>query len=106
MDVIVTLPKKRGGLIHLGEKQAAFEINEIPYWEMKRLPVKLDKGDKLFILTEGFIRGYFIVEYIDDDKEHDGNLKIYLSSWTDIKHIKMRGFQGFRYRDFNYQEVD
>jgi len=126
-DTVATLPKDRGGVIHLGEKGEAYKFQNAPYWEMKRKPTRLKNGDKFFICTEGWLRGFFYVDdqywegMIDEEEAQElikDKMEIYYlvdfipESWTPIIPIPMRGFQGFRYRisekggiRFNYIDV-
>lgn len=98
MDIVVTLPKEEG-IDHLMEK-----ILEESYWEMKRLPKNFDQEmDKVFILTEGKVRGFFTVHNVEYYEEED-IYNLIFEEWTDIKHIPMKGFQGFRYRKFEWEE--
>lgn len=99
MDIVVTLPKTEG-VEHLWEK-----ITEESYWEMKRLPKKFDQEiDKVFILTEGKVRGFFTVHNIEFHEDEDRPYRIIFEEWTDIKHIPMKGFRSFRYRKFKWEE--
>ena len=51
MDIVVTLPKSSGGLLHLMEKIDA----DSAYWKMSRIPIKFQlKTDKVFFVAEGF----------------------------------------------------
>jgi len=94
MDVKVTLPKSRGGLEHLYDKADA--IGMIPTWEFGRFPKDLQIGDRLYVVCEGFLRGYFIVEEIEPGLVH-------LGEWVGfeddpIPHEPVRGFQYVRDR--------
>lgn len=110
-DIVVTLPISEGGLVHLGEKQVAYQYNEMPYWEMGRRPALtgercLTPDSKVFILTEGFIRGYFeINDYSWDDEDYPQYFIIEFNnnSWQSIVLIPKTGFQSFRYRNFEYE---
>ena len=101
MDIVVTLPVDRGGFFHLEEK-----AEDPSYWAMKRRPKNFSLNDKVFICTEGEVHGYFeVVDIYYDTGEwiidfiHD--------SWTELDSpIKMKGFQGFRYRKFDYEEEE
>ena len=95
MDIVVTLPVDRGGLFHLHEKM------EVPsYWFMKRKPKSITEDSKVFICTEGKVHCYF---FIDECGWEDGEFIIYFDDWELIKPIKMKGFQGFRYRKFDFE---
>jgi len=93
MDVMVTLPKSRGGLEHLYDKAFAFGME--PYWEFRRRPKNLEIGDRLFVICDGALRGSFDVYEI---LHEEGMWYAYLSDWKPIEPpIPMKGFQGFRY---------
>lgn len=97
MDIVVTLPVDRGGLFHLHEKM------EVPsYWSMKRKPKSLTSDSKVFVCTEGKVHLYF---EINECLWEDGKFIIYFGDWIEIKPIRMKGFQGFRYRKFNFEEI-
>lgn len=113
----MTLPKSRGGLIHLGEKSQAYHYSEAPYWETKVYRKDLKIGDRVFICTEGYVRGFFILEDLYWDmiskptrkqiKDHDLYFiyNFIADSWTPIFHIPMIGFQGVHYRKFKFIEL-
>lgn len=94
MDVIVTLPKSRGGLEHLFDK-----VGMPSYWEFKRRPKDLKKGDRIYVVCEGAIEGSFMVEFFDTAHEL---WLAYLSDWVPfdppIPHEPVRGFQYVRDR--------
>ena len=101
MDIVVTLPK-HWGIEHLQEK-----IDDIgPYWEMENQnPTKLKKGDRVFIVFDGIVRGSFLVKNL----EFVGNfcmIDFQGGSYQAIKPIKMKGFRSFRYRKFEYEEMN
>ena len=105
MDIVVTLPKDLG-VEHLWEKIG----DSAPYWEMRRFPNNFDQEkDKVFILTEGKIRGFFTVhnvEYHEDYYDDEDDIYVIIfEKWTDIKHIPMKGFRGFRYRKFEWENM-
>jgi len=125
MDIVVTLPK--GNLDHLNEKILAAEEERLVWWDMKREPNQFSSEDKVFIVCAGKLHGYFTVDYtihnydytaayvapkisifrqeyhripIDDKIE----FRIFFDEWFPVKPIEMRGFQGFRYRKFEWEE--
>lgn len=125
MDIVVTLPK--GDLNHLNEKILAAEEERIVWWDMKREP-KQFSSERVFVVCAGKVRGYFTVDYIihnydytaayaapkisifrqeyhkipiDDEVE----IRIFFDEWVPINPIEMKGFQGFRYRKFDYKEM-
>ena len=91
-DVLVTLPISRGGLSHLNEKVLATQnLDTIAYWEFKRIPKSVNIGDRLYVLCEGFVRGYFHIESIDTSL-------VVITDWNELKPIKeMLGFRGYKY---------
>ena len=101
-DVIVTLPIKEGGCDHLRDKILVFNDGEA-WWEFSRLPLHIDVGSKLYIVCEGAIRGFFIVERFEPEPIQGKYLQtdlyqVFLSDWTALDPPKtMKGFQGFRY---------
>lgn len=125
-DIIVTLPK--GNLFHLDEKILATEEDRITWWDMKREPKSLNTNDKVFLVCGGFVHGYFTIiktrhnydytaayaapkisifdqPYYDIPIEDDIEFRIFFDEWFSIKLIKMKGFQGFRYRTFDYKKT-
>ena len=105
MDIIVTLPKKEGGFDHLHEKIHTIEHEgELAYWYMRRFPKNFDEAhDKVFICADGQIHGFFTVDEVEHD-EYDEQYKIWFEDWTTIKPIPMKGFQGFRYARFQWEQ--
>ena len=126
-DIVVTLPK--GNMGHLYEKIDATKEDELTWWDMKRQPNRFNDDEKVFVVCAGKVRGFFTVAYIrhhfpyavpyaaqkigylheiyyeipiDDDETE---IRIFFDEWTAIKPIKMKGFQGFRYRKFQWENV-
>ena len=97
MDIVVTLPKKYG-YDHLLEKIYAANEGLVVWWNMSRIPKELKEGEKLFVVFDGKIEGYFEVFEIQETA-------IDLTTYQEIKSIKMKGFRGFRYRKFVFEEV-
>lgn len=103
-DVIVTIPKSRGGCSYLKEKVAASKKEDWDvWWEFSRLPKFIDDGSKLYIVCEGFIRGYFSVKRVEPEpiqgKYHSFDYyQVFLKGWIPFEEsVPMKGFQGFRY---------
>jgi hypothetical protein len=67
------------------------------YWTLHGKPKKAEKGGKFYFATEGIVRGYFII-----DSVKGSDLLFNSSSWKDVKPIKIKASQGFRY--FSYEE--
>ena len=65
------------------------------YWFLSKLPKKTEEGDKIFFATKGFIRGYFIIDKLDDEEGIIFNCK----SWKNITPFPCIHFQGFKYAD-------
>ncbi len=102
-NVIVTLPIKEGGCDHLRDKILALDDGEA-WWNFSRLPLHIDVDSKLYIVCDGAIRGYFVVEGFEPEpiqgKYHPTNdyFQVFLRNWTILDPPKpMKGFQGFRY---------
>lgn len=117
-DVIVSLPASRGGIVHLGEKAGAHRYDDAPYWETRINLKEIERGDKCFVLAEGAIRGYFLIEeftrseYLLEDPDIDDyhTIDFQFDSWQPIKPIRRGAFRGVRYKrktqNFNYTEID
>ncbi len=98
-DIVVTMPKSFG-ISYLYKKNRALIYDGTAWWNMKRIPKRINLDSKIFIVCDGEIEQYYTINDIDEfDK------KIYIKSYHNIKKIKMKGFQGFRYRNFAYQEL-
>ena len=96
-DIVVTLGKN--DMEHLYEKT----LDRGSFWIMGRLPKKLNVGEKVFVVCGGTIRGYFDLAEIDVDEPGGENMLVF-GLWHPIHQILMKGFQGFRYRNFKYQK--
>lgn len=95
--IIYTMPEK---LLHKQGKLPDDDYSETGdyYWSFVHFPKEVEKGDKVYFATKGFIRGYFIIKEIDF--EEDGEAIIFnCSSWKDITPIPCTHFQGFKYAD-------
>ncbi len=84
-------------LIHKkGLKKGEEEFTSF-YWELKGLPKRLGDSERIYFATEGFIKGYFLIDYVDDS---DGCcIEWSAKSWKDIEPIPTKSFQGFKYAD-------
>ena len=93
-DIVVTLPKNRGGVKHLQDKISALEEHGMSIsWEFKGIPNALDVGSRLYIVSEGLLHGYFRVSVIN----YDSNT-VKLDYWGALpKPILYDSFRGFRY---------
>lgn len=111
MDIIVTTPKKY-------RKVAAEEaelIKERGYGSyihsLSSVPKHTQAGDKIFYVEDGYVRGFAIIQFIGTDSysldnhttKFDGpHVVSDATTWTWIKPIKYKGFQGFRYFNMPY----
>lgn len=67
------------------------------YWELPSVPKRLGEDERIYFATKGFIRGYFLIDEVDDS---DGcTIEWNCDSWEDIKPIPTKSFQGFKYAD-------
>jgi len=82
-----TLNHKKG--LKEGEESCTFF-----YWEFSKMPKRIDGKDLIFFATKKFIRGYFLIEDLDDY-----SVEWSCESWIDIKPIPTKSFQGFKYAD-------
>ena len=94
VDIIVyTTPEK---LLHKqGKLKNDDDYSETGdyYWQFYNMPKEIDRGDKIYFATKGFIRGYFVLEATDCDQ-----VIFNCSSWKAInKEIPITHFQGFKY---------
>jgi hypothetical protein len=103
--IIYTTPKK---LLHKQDKlenDGDKSNNGTYYWRMNRLPKSwqdiagIDDNVRLYFATEGFIRGYFLVDDILDDNYGGADIVFRSDSWNDIEPIPITHFQGFKYAD-------
>jgi len=91
-------------LIHKkGLKKGEEKFKEF-YWTFPRLPKKLEQGDKVYFATKGFIRGFFIVNDINENPLYfadvpENNIIWNCNSWKNITPIQTKSFQGFKYAD-------
>jgi hypothetical protein len=107
MDIVVTIAKFE--YKNDDEETKAFNKDEgsLQFWVMKRLPKDLNIGDRVYFVKNGFVESSMKVVTIKKDTEQqcdvtnrvwNGNC-IYMN---DLKYedgsIKIKGFQGFRYK--------
>ena len=96
VDIIIYTTEEK--LIHKkGLKKGEEEFTNF-YWELQRLPKRLNESERIYFATKGFIRGYFIIYDVDDS---DGcTIEWNCKSWKDLKNpIPCKSFQGFKYAD-------
>ena len=64
------------------------------WWELHNTPRKhnVDEMERVYFATRGFIRGYFDVDFIDNNV-----IEFCSDNWHDIKPIPQKAFRGFKY---------
>lgn len=111
MDIIVTTPKTR-------MREAAEEAADciaagggeyFRRFHSPNVPIDLNEDDRVFYVEDGFIRGFARVsgrliygigfKCHTTGREYGPGYYVFMAaaSWTWIKPIPMKGFQGFRY---------
>src|SRR5262245_36029816 len=108
MDIIVTTPKDEK---ENAEQEAADCIKNgggFYFRRFKKVPCNIQPGEKVFYVEQGFVRGFCIVDHIQEFKEDykcDTTHRYYFAgmylfmradSWQWIRPIAMEGFQGPR----------
>jgi hypothetical protein len=104
MNVIVCTTKEK--LLHKQDKLEGDPDKSTCgqyYWYFWNIPKMLKIGDKFYVATEGFIRGYFLVHAIDKNGAGDGQVVFKSRSWHDITPIPRKHFQGFSYCNEEYK---
>ena len=111
MDIIVTIPKSEDyeewlkECLKVAEEPTArlnYRIGDIPF------PKKAKKGDKCWVVYEGFIRGYHIISGFETRKDsfkclttgkeyEPGNYIVRKGQFYFTPVIKKKGFQGYQY---------
>lgn len=115
MDIIVTTPKTE---MENSAKEAENCIKNGGGYYFRRFvekPKRLEIGDKVFYVEDGFIRGFAIVEKIISGQmlcettqrlwPHGDYIFMPAESWKWIKPIPFKGFQGYRYFNNNLIEI-
>lgn len=67
------------------------------FWHFWNPPKKLKVGEKIYFATKGFIRGYFICNYISYIS--DETVCWNKNTWKDVEPIPCKPFQGFKYME-------
>ena len=93
-DIIITVPKelshKSCGLAKVGRDN----IDQVPYWLLRVRPTKLNIGDWVWFVKDGYIIGKKQVESIEVTKE---GTKLILGRYESVEPIPYKSFRGFRY---------
>lgn len=112
MDIILTWPKKRKLASYVEEVKKAATQGKVVCFRVTHLPKKAKRGDRAYMVHDGYIRGYMwivgltespegaVVNPITGDEWPAGNYIMRFPQWHELKEpIPMKGFRGFRYRD-------
>ena len=99
MDIIVTVPKDQ--YKHMEEKAWAQYEREQAYWEMGRVPKKIETGDKIFFVMDGRVSMYATIISIDADPHGDHCIFDLLNFRGLVAKPIHKPFRGFRYYDLN-----
>lgn len=107
MDIIVTTPKSQ--MANAAQEAAdAIRAGGGEYFRRFHTPIRIDRGDRVYYVEDGFVRGFAVVHYTRWVKERKvcettGRLWqpgffvfMRADSWQWIEPISMRGFQGWR----------
>ncbi len=111
MDIIVTTPKSQ---MKAAAQEAADCIAAAGGQYFRRFPLEappdISVGDSVFYVEDGYVRGYCVVSCMDRELRKvrcgttgrlwPAGFYVFMdaTSWTWIRPIRKRGFQGFRYR--------
>ncbi len=95
MDICIyttndTLRKKRG------LNQEEFHCYEY-YWRLRRKPKQLISGAKIYFATNKMIRGYFIIDHIEELDQDCYEITFRKETWKSVKNKPTKQFQGFKY---------
>lgn len=108
MDIVVTIPKSEYANDDLETKQLP-EGDYVQFWTLNRMPKCLEVGDSVYFVKYGEIESS--MEVIDiltnssqtcltTNRTWTGACQLVLDKLKNEQHlgIKIKGFQGFRYR--------
>ena len=107
MDIVVTTPKKELANVAKEEDFVKENKDAVQFWILNRKPKKLEIGDCVYFIHNGFIINY--QEVIDFNKNM--HCDVTGRTFTGVavvlkcpaikldKLVPMQGFQGFRYLD-------
>jgi len=96
MDIVIyTNP------VTLYHKKGIDEPHTHYFWSLSRRPTKFKTGNRIYFAIKGHVVGYFVSENFETF-EGITEIEWNKNSWTDIKPIPTKHFQGFRYRWWNY----
>ena len=113
-NIIVTTPKSESEKAKLEADFAKKNENSYYFRSFKKLPKDIDVGSKVFYVDNGEITGFCVISEINKEKkkcdvtgrEFEGFIvKMPANSWKWIRPIRHKGFQGFRYFDFEEYKI-
>lgn len=108
MDIVLTVPKKELKNVEKEEQWARKNKNNpdaICFWKIGRIPKKLNKGDRVYFIHNGYIVNYNEFIGVDYDIHCDVTgrywdglcLVMKIPSVPVNPPVPMRGFRGFQY---------
>jgi len=124
MDIIVTTPKSRMADAAEEARVARDDIEagrDVEYFRSLGLnrPARLNLGDRIYYVEDGWVRGFCIVRTILYDptrvrtcsvtgREYGPGCTVFMDprSWQWIAPIPMRGFQGWQYFHMKQSQID
>lgn len=110
MDICVTIPKKEYKNDDLENAFLSRNNEAYSFWILKKIPKRLEIGDKMYFVKNNEIDSS--MEVYDIDKDAKNYCEVTKRTWqgcTIYMHnrreenldIQVKGFQGFRYRWWN-----
>lgn len=106
MDIVVTIPKSE----YKNDDKELLDMKELDleeFWTFKRLPTKLEIGDRIYFVKYNRIdHSMKVTEICKDskeecyttDREWEGNI-VYMEDYKkENLPISIKGFMGFRYK--------
>jgi hypothetical protein len=117
VDIIVTTPKS---LSEDAKHEADMVLKKgggVYFRVLKRKPKKLNRGDRVFYVEDGFVRGFckvFDVRQVEEQvcsttkRVFSGGWCLFMdaTTWSWIRPIPMKGFQGYRYSQIPEEEIN
>ena len=104
-DIVATLRESNeyeGYFTHYEEKITAVSNSEdMAWWYIKHIGGNINLDTRVFVIVKGVIYGFFELSEITYDWDYKEWHLIFGKHFY-IKPIKMKGFQGRRFRDFDY----
>ena len=116
MDIIVTTPKSQMANAKKEAEDCIKSGGGIYFRRLSSRPSKLEIGDRVFYVEDGYIRGFATVSEIKKfaGAECQTTRRSYpegwfvmmdATTWQWIKPLKMKGFQDWRYCNFPNIEI-